>query len=200
MKITVAMGSRADFGLLEMPIKALQADPYFQGQILDVRGHKFDMAFSVATQSLEADRPDMLLLLGDRFEILAVATAAHLLRVPIAHIAGGDVTLGSYDDAMRDCISRMATIHFPTSHNAALRLQVRGYDNVHMIGNLALDFILNGDWKRERPIAEPYVVVSYQCETIDGTNDIMRLLLELPEDKHQCFVMPNADSGSYAIR
>lgn len=196
--IMVVSGSRADWGLLEWPIVALQRE--FTVSLQKLWGRTFDSAFSMVESWLQVQRPDCMLVLGDRFEILAAATAAHLQRVPIAHIAGGDVTEGSYDDAMRDCISRMASIHFVTSSSAQARLCQMGFKNVHLVGNPAVDYIKHGDWKRERPIDEPYVVVSYQPETIDGTNEIGKLLVELPERMHQCFIMPNKDRGSDEIR
>src|SRR3990167_2688822 len=169
-RILVVSGSRADYGLLEWPRKALCEDGAFSVEFLRIWHYTFPEAFSLVDQALA--NKDMLLILGDRFEILAAATAAHLKRVPIAHIGGGDVTLGSYDDAMRDCISRMASVHLVTIDLSDQRLWARNYINIHMIGNLAADEILRGDWKRERPIAEPYVVVSYQAETIDDTVDL----------------------------
>src|SRR3990167_7128490 len=74
MKITIITGSRADWGLLEWPIKTLQEDSYFQGQILKIWGATFDQAFRSCTDSFTAERPDLVLILGDRYEILAAAT------------------------------------------------------------------------------------------------------------------------------
>ena len=200
MKITIVTGSRADWGLLEWPIKTLQEDAYFQGQILKIWGATFDQAFRACTDSFSAERPDLMLCLGDRFEILAAATAAHLLRVPIAHIGGGDVTEGSYDDAMRDAVSRMATVHFVTSTSAMARLSHHGYRNVHLVGNPGIDYIRHAAWRADRPIAEPYVVVSYQAETIDRGDDIRLLTVNLDPQVKAVFIMPNPDRGSDHIR
>ena len=195
MRIIIVTGSRADEGLLAWPIKTLEADPYFTGQILSVHGAKFAEAFDIAARAFEAERPDMILVLGDRFEILAVTIAAHLLRIPIAHIGGGDVTEGSYDDGMRDCISRMGAIHFVTSENAMVRLTVCGYRNVHLVGNPGVDFIRHAEWKGPRPIAEPYVVVSYQTETIDGTQEWNKVL-EVIGSRKAIVMAPNLDRGN----
>lgn len=197
--ILIVTGSRADYGLLEWPIKTLQEDPEFQGKVLNIWGSKFDVAFAKTAECLEAERPDLMLVLGDRFEILAAATAAHLLRVPIAHIGGGDVTEGSYDDAMRDAISRFASIHFVTSTSAMARLSHCGYRNIHLVGNPGIDYIRHADWKKTRPIAEPYVVVSYQAETIDGTDEFDELLADLPVMDRWVFIAPNPDRGSEEI-
>jgi len=199
VKVTIVTGSRADYGLLEWPIKTMQEDSFFQGQILKIWGATFDSAFKACTESFTAERPDLVLILGDRYEILAAATAAHLLRVPIAHIGGGDVTEGSYDDGMRDCISRFASIHFVTSTSAMARLSHMGFRNIHLVGNPGIDYIRNANWRGERPIAEPYVVVSYQAETIDGTNEFEKLVGDLPIRKHLVFITPNPDRGSAEI-
>ena len=75
----------------------------------------FDAYFS-------AHRPDAVLLLGDRFEIFAAATAAAARHIPIAHISGGDVTLGAADEYYRHCITKMAAVHFPSCADSAARL------------------------------------------------------------------------------
>lgn len=196
MKVTVVTGSRADYGLLEWPIKTMKEDPYFEVEVLKLWGFSHSKAFDRVT---EIDRPDLLMVLGDRFEILGAATAAHLLRIPIAHIAGGDVTEGSYDDAMRDCISRMAAIHFVTSSSAMARLTAMGLKNIHLVGSPGIDYIKKANWKKERPIKEPYVVVSYQAETIDGWNEIYEVIQSV-KDKNPVFILPNPDRGNDVIR
>ena len=191
MKVLVVTGSRADFGMLEWPVKLMREDPFFEVEVVKVWNFSFTEAYE---EIISGTRPDLLMILGDRYEILAVATAAHLLRIPIAHIAGGDVTEGSYDDAMRDSISRMASIHFVTSTSAMARLTHMGYKNIHLVGSPGIDYIKHADWKKERPIAEPYVVVSYQAETIDGTVD-RDWWLSLPTIK-TVYIRPNPDWGS----
>lgn len=184
MKVCVVTGSRADLAPLEWVIKTLREDDYFEVEV-------------VQAQAGLSSRPDIVLMLGDRHEILRFALECHLQRIPIAHIAGGDVTEGSYDDAMRDCISRMATIHFVTSTAAMARLTHLGHRNVHLVGSPGIDYIRHADWKRGRPIAEPYVVVSYQAETIDGTVD--RGWWDWIPDKTQVYIRPNQDRGSDEI-
>jgi UDP-hydrolysing UDP-N-acetyl-D-glucosamine 2-epimerase len=85
----------------------------------------------------------MVVILGDRFEILAAAVAAHLLRVPIVHLSGGDETLGSLDDAMRHAISRLASVHLPTNEESGHRLRALGIapQRIHVVGSTALDAI-----------------------------------------------------------
>lgn len=197
MNILVITGSRADFGLLEWPVKLLREN--FAVDLFRIWGATYEASFTYVRMRLIEQRPDLMLVLGDRYEILAAATAAHLARIPIAHIGGGDVTEGSYDDAMRDAISRMASIHFVTSTSAMARLSHMGYRNIHLVGNPGIDVIRAGLWKQARPIAAPYVVVSYQPETLDGTNEIAALIKSLPERLTQVFILPNPDRGSEAI-
>ena len=196
MKILVVSGSRADAGLLEWPVKVLKE--HFQVDVMKIWGATFSEAYSFVN---DAARPDLMLILGDRYEILAAATAAHLQRIPIAHIGGGDVTEGSYDDAMRDCISRMASIHFVTSTSAMARLTHMGYRNVHLTGNPGIDYIKKAPWKGPRPIAEPYVVVSYQAETIGNPPSAMYLdwVFGKLSSLKRVFMRPNPDAGTPEI-
>jgi UDP-hydrolysing UDP-N-acetyl-D-glucosamine 2-epimerase len=87
--------------------------------------------------------PDIVLLLGDRFEIFAAAQAAMLLRIPIAHIAGGDVTEGAIDDVMRHSITKMAHLHFATNIESAERILAMGEqpDHIFVTGSPALDHL-----------------------------------------------------------
>ena len=195
LKITVVTGSRADYGLLEWPIKTLKEDPFFEVEVLKLWGFSHSKAFDRVT---EIERPDLLMVLGDRFEILGAATAAHLQRIPIAHIGGGDVTEGSYDDAMRDCISRMASIHFVTSTSAIARLSSMGYRNVHLVGSPGIDYIRKANWKKELWIEKPYIVVAYYPETIDGTIDLESVNSAIA-GRMAVWIKCNPDRGSEKI-
>ena len=197
-RILVVSGSRADEGLLQYPLMVLHQDNSFDVSFWKV----WDMPFEEVFHAFQDKKTDLLLILGDRFEILACAIAAHLRRIPIAHIAGGDITEGSYDNEMRDCISRLASIHFVTSTSAMARLTHMGMTNVHLVGNPGIDYIKHVDWKKERPFKEPYVVVNYQAETknryFGAGQEIGKIFSELP-DKKRVFIRPNPDRGSDLI-
>ena len=196
-RILIVSGSRADLGLLHCPEKVLREE--FEVELVFLHGATYADAFRHMSESVLPNPPvDVILILGDRFEILAAATAAHLQRIPIAHIGGGDVTEGSYDDAMRDCISRMASIHFATSFSSVARLVSLGYRNVHLVGNPAVDYIMHEAWQREREIDGPYVVVSYQPETIDDTVDLAPVHSAIGGRK-AVWISPNPDRGSDRI-
>lgn len=197
--ICIVSGSRADYGMLRWPHEVLQH--HFDTEMFQIRGLPFASAHVNCYVHFKHSKPDCVLLLGDRYEILAAATAAHLQRIPIAHLCGGDVTLGSYDDAMRDAISRMASFHFVTSTAAMARLTHFGYTNVHLVGSTGIDYIRHGKWRGESPYAKPYTVVSYQSETLDaGEWDEMNLE-DITEHIHgkAIWILPNADAGSVKI-
>jgi UDP-N-acetylglucosamine 2-epimerase (non-hydrolysing)/GDP/UDP-N,N'-diacetylbacillosamine 2-epimerase (hydrolysing) len=94
--------------------------------------------------AFERLQPDLVVLLGDRFEILAAAQAALVAKIPIAHIAGGDVTEGTFDDAIRHSITKMANIHFVTNSLAETRVRQLGEDPrfVFNVGSPGLDTLL----------------------------------------------------------
>lgn len=87
--------------------------------------------------------PDVVLLLGDRYEIFAAAQAAYVARIPIAHIAGGDVTSGAFDEALRHSITKMAQLHFVTNSEAARRVRQLGESeaSIFEVGSPGIDYI-----------------------------------------------------------
>lgn len=101
-------------------------------------------ALGGVAEALREIGPDLLVLLGDRFEILAAAFAAHLERIPVVHLSGGDETLGSLDDAMRHAISRLSSLHLPTNEESARRLLGLGIpqDRITVVGSTALDALV----------------------------------------------------------
>lgn len=95
------------------------------------------------TDALRRLSPDIVIILGDRYEALAIAIACHLQLVPVAHIAGGEVTSGSTDDSIRHAISKLAYLHFtstPDFRNRVIQLGEHP-DRVHVSGAPALDTI-----------------------------------------------------------
>ena len=122
-----------------------------------------------------AHRPDAVLLLGDRFEIFAVAAAAAARHIPIAHISGGDVTLGAADEYYRHCISKMAAVHFPSCADSAARLVRMGEapDTVFCVGGLGDENIRTlSKMSREElckstgfDLMQPFALVTYHPET-----------------------------------
>lgn len=99
------------------------------------------MGLTGAVGALERLRPDMLMLLGDRFETLALAQAAMLTGTPIAHIGGGDVTEGAIDEGVRHAIAKLSHLHLVTHEGAARRVIRMGEapNRVYIVGNPGLD-------------------------------------------------------------
>ena len=87
--------------------------------------------------------PDIIILFGDRFETLAAAQSALVMRIPVAHVSGGHVTHGAFDDAIRHSITKMSHIHFATTEEAGLRIRQLGEDtaNIHVVGDPGIDAI-----------------------------------------------------------
>lgn len=103
--------------------------------------YSFGMGALGLASALDRLAPDLLLVLGDRYEVLAAASVALLLGIPIAHLCGGDVTEGANDDSMRHAISKLASLHFPSNEQSARRLRQMGEaaERVHVVGTPALD-------------------------------------------------------------
>ena len=90
-------------------------------------------------------KPDIIVILGDRYEMLIAATAAMIARIPVAHISGGDITEGAIDDAIRHCISKMSLLHFPSTETYRKRIIQLGEnpERVFNVGAIGLDNIKN---------------------------------------------------------
>ena len=98
------------------------------------------------SDALERLEPDLMLVLGDRYEILAAAQAALLHRIPIAHIAGGDLTEGAFDESIRHALTKLAALHLATHADSAARIVQMGEnpERVHVVGSPGLDHLRRG--------------------------------------------------------
>ncbi len=120
--------------------------------------------------------PDMVLLLGDRFETFAAAQAALVLQLPVAHLIGGDLTEGAFDDAIRHSITKMSHVHFVTNAASAQRVRQLGENpaSVHDVGSPGLDYLrrveLLDRGELERDLAFRFrarnVLVTFHPETL----------------------------------
>jgi UDP-N-acetylglucosamine 2-epimerase (non-hydrolysing)/GDP/UDP-N,N'-diacetylbacillosamine 2-epimerase (hydrolysing) len=162
--------------------------------------------------ALTAWRPDLLLLIADRYEMLAPASVALALRIPVAHIEGGEVSQGAIDDQVRNALTKLAHIHFTSTPTARRRVIAMGEEpwRVHHAGAPSLDH-LRRSALLDRPTLEaklgltltaPSILVAYHPVTIldDTTAEAESLFAALAEAPGQLiFVYPNADAGSYAL-
>lgn len=159
-------------------------------------------------------KPDMLVVLGDRYEILASAAAALIMRIPIAHISGGDVTEGAFDDAIRHSITKMSQLHFPSTEEYRKRVIQLGEqpDRVFNVGALGVENIkkmpLMGKEEIEKEIDfkinNNTILVTYHPVTLGNRtakDDIEDFVAALEErtDIRVIFTMPNSDTGGQFI-
>jgi len=164
--------------------------------------------------SLDNLKPDIVLILGDRFEILAGAIATLIARIPLAHIHGGEKTLGSYDDSIRHSITKMANIHFVATSEYRDRVIQLGENpaNVHIVGGLGVDIINRIELLDKNQIQlflginlmNKILLVTFHPETLADMTPLQQmteLLLALSDlkDTTLIFTSPNADSGNLII-
>jgi UDP-hydrolysing UDP-N-acetyl-D-glucosamine 2-epimerase len=218
---------------VELKIIAMGAhlSPDFGGTIQEIERDGFEIAeriecllssdsdlgmaktIGIATLSL-ADvlgrmRPDLLLLIADRYEMLAPASVALALRIPIAHIEGGEVSEGAIDDAVRNALTMMSHIHFTSTHGARERVIAMGEEpwRVHRAGAPSLDHLRRRTlYRREQietrlgiALKSPTVLVAYHPvtlarDTVCEADSLFAALQTLPDQILFCY--PNADAGS----
>jgi len=104
--------------------------------------------------ALDRLRPDILLIIADRYEMLAPAAVALAMRIPIAHVEGGEITFGAIDDAVRNALTKMSHLHFACTRRAAQRIAAMGEDpwRITISGSLSLDHL-----RRERLLSKAQV-------------------------------------------
>src|SRR5664279_374041 len=157
-------------------------------------------------------RPDLLLLIADRYEMLAPASVALALRIPIAHIEGGEISEGAIDDAVRNALTKMSHVHFTSTFEARARVISMGEEEwrVHRAGAPSIDHLRrNTLFTREQleaqlhlDLTEPSAVVTYHPVTIarDTTREADEVFTALREVPGQIlFCYPNSDAGGRAL-
>jgi GDP/UDP-N,N'-diacetylbacillosamine 2-epimerase (hydrolysing) len=161
-------------------------------------------------------RPDLLLILGDRYEIFQVAASATLFNIPIAHLHGGELTLGAYDDAFRHSITKMASLHFVSHDIYRKRVIQMGENPNHVFAVGAtywdtlreIDLLCQDKLSSELGIAfkDKNFLVTFHPETKKGSgtiNDFIQLLEAIKQrDKDELFIFtePNTDTYGDLIR
>jgi UDP-hydrolysing UDP-N-acetyl-D-glucosamine 2-epimerase len=157
-------------------------------------------------------RPDLLLLIADRYEMLSPAAVALALRIPIAHIEGGEVSEGAIDDAVRNALTKLSHIHFTSTHGARERVIAMGEESwrVHHAGAPSLDHLRRQTLLTPRQVEKqlgieleiPTILVAYHPvtiarDTLQETDALFAALEVLPDQILFCY--PNADAGSRAL-
>jgi UDP-N-acetylglucosamine 2-epimerase (non-hydrolysing) len=161
--------------------------------------------------TLDRLQPDLLVILGDRFEMLAVAQTALVMRLPIAHLHGGELTFGAYDDSIRHAITKMSKWHFVSTESHRNRVSQMGEnpDLVWNVGALGIENIMKltllsrGELYQQLGLDEskPSFLITYHPETMGDTDGIKKLLsvLENYIDFNLIFTKANADNGGRFI-
>ncbi|OCA87870.1 UDP-N-acetyl-D-glucosamine 2-epimerase, UDP-hydrolysing [Bacillus sp. FJAT-27225] len=162
--------------------------------------------------ALERLKPDLLVILGDRYEMLAVAQAALVARIPIAHIAGGDVTEGAFDEAIRHSITKMSHIHFVTNEQSRQRVRQLGEngDFIFNVGSPGIDQIkkidllsrgevgkrINFTFRQKNLLITFHPVTLEQKPAVDQFKELLDALDSLGPDVGLIFTNPNSDNES----
>lgn len=169
---------------------------------------------------LEQLKPNLVLVVGDRFEIMSAAIAAVYMNIPLAHTMGGEVT-GTIDESIRHAITKFSHIHFPANRDSAERIINMGEvsKHVHVVGCPRVDIVAEvlkddkrfsqsifkeyGGVGKEFDINQPFLLVSQHPVTTEyglGEHQISQTLMAVHEmNMPAIMIWPNADAGSEEI-
>jgi len=250
-RICVITGTRAEYGLLSLLMKAIKDDTNLELYIIATGSHlspefgltykeiendgfyinkKIEMVLSADTPSAIAKstglgmigfadalselQPGIMVALGDRYELLAASFAAVTARIPIAHIHGGETTLGAFDESIRHSITKMSWWHFAAAEEYKKRIIQLGEEpnRVFNVGGLGVDVIKNSRLlskeeltkKTKINFSSKNLLVTYHPTTLeeesskDHFQSILNVLAEM-NDINLIFTMPNADSDARSI-
>lgn len=205
-----------------LSLGAIRRDGFEPDHIVDMRLGADDSPRALAAamgrctagmgQVIEEVAPDIVLVLGDRYEILAAVGAALVARVPVAHLCGGDVTLGAFDDAIRHAVTKMAALHFVTNDDAARRLRQMGEaaERITVAGSPGIDRLrAEPALPRDVFLSEvglpdgPFLLVSFHPETlaVDPQSQLQAVLTAVDglADFNLLLSGSNADPGGREI-
>lgn len=157
-------------------------------------------------------RPDLLLLIADRYEMLAPASVALAMRIPMAHIEGGEISQGAIDDAVRNALTKMAHIHFTSTPLARQRVIAMGEEpwRVHHAGAPSLDHLKRSplldrealEAKLGLRLEHPSLLVAWHPVTLlpETNQEADAVFGALEKSQGQLiFVYPNSDAGGHAL-
>ncbi|AWM02415.1 UDP-N-acetylglucosamine 2-epimerase [Bradyrhizobium amphicarpaeae] len=251
-KICFVTGSRADFGLLVWPMRAIRETPGLTLQLVATGMHfapEFGYTFNaIRDEGFEVDervetllssdtgagvaksvglgvigfadtftrlQPDLVVVLGDRFEMFAAAQAAMFMRLPMAHLFGGDVTEGAVDESTRHAISKMSHLHFTSNQDSTRRLMQLGEhpSRIHTIGSVGIDAIKHLDLMDRdgiggaigMPLGERNALITFHPATVEAGRSVAQLeelfaaLSTLDPAFRFVFTLANADAEGRAL-
>ena len=198
----------ADGFTIDGKIKSNQKDTK-KSSILDSIGNQLQNCANI----LNKLKSDMIILLGDRYDVLPIAIACHICRIPLVHIHGGEVTHGVIDDSIRHMITKMADLHLVADKNFKRRVIQLGENpkKIFNIGSLGVDAIKEIKFQTRKklyqlyriPNKKDYIIISLHPETTNNNNKLLITnLLKVLEHNPQYFYIftyPNSDSDSDTI-
>lgn len=251
-KICFVTGSRADFGLLVWPMRAIRETSGLTLQLVATGMHlapEFGYTFNaIRDEGFEVDervetllssdtgagvaksvglgvigfadaftrlQPDLVVVLGDRFEMFAAAQAAMFMRLPMVHLFGGDVTEGAIDESTRHAISKMSHLHFTSNRASTQRLTQLGEhpSRIHTIGSVGIDAIKRVDLMDRdgigravgMPLGEHNALITFHPVTVETGHSVAQLdelfaaLSTLDPAFRFVFTLANADAEGRAL-
>ncbi len=246
MKICIATGTRAEYGLLKPLIELILKDTSLRLQLL-VTGAHLSPEFGLTFKQIEDDglhidskvemllssdtpegivksmglgmigfadalknlQPDLLVVLGDRYEILSLVSSALIFKIPIAHLHGGEITEGAYDDAIRHAITKMSHLHFTSTESYRKRIIQMGENPQHVfnVGAIGLDNIkrikLLTKQELEENLDVTFLKYNYQVtfhpatlENVSAKVQFQELLNAIKEEDESFFIFTKANADS----
>ncbi len=167
------------------------------------------------SDALDRLAPDFIIVLGDRYELLPVCSTALLMRIPIVHISGGDITEGAIDNEIRNAVSQMATLHFPGTKESANHLEEMGIprDRIVVVGEPGLDAFRKMPLLSRAEISEQlglnisdkWILLTYHPETKKSPEEnleVLKILVQELLDRTDAQIIAtyaNADEGGRMI-
>ena len=188
--------------------------------ILEKGNTEYDISLTLANaikgfaEYFRDEKPDLLVVLGDRTEILGVCAAAMNARIPIAHLHGGEITEGAVDDCVRHAVSKMSYLHFPANEVYRKRIIQMGEspDRVFNVGALGVENILNVPLLSKEEMCEQigvphdrkYVVVTFHPVTLEGEGieeQVQEVIQALEKNEKYFYLITkaNADAGGERV-
>lgn len=165
--------------------------------------------------ALEDLKPDLCVILGDRFEMLAAAQAALVYKIPIAHIGGGDITEGAYDDSIRHCITKMSHLHFTSTEESRKRIIQMGEqpEKVYWVGAPGLEDNVKSQVMSKRELEESldfdlgdkFLLITFHPVTMENhtaeaqCRDLLKAVEDINEEYKLLFTLPNSDTDGRVI-
>ena len=160
-------------------------------------------------------KPDVAVILGDRYEMLAAAEACLIYKIPVAHLYGGEITEGAYDDAIRHCISKLSHLHFTSTEEYRNRVIQLGEspERVKYVGALGVDNIRNEEIisleeledSLKFKLGEKFLLVTFHPVTMENAtaaeqcDSLLKALSEINSNFKLLFTLPNSDTDGRVI-